>query len=144
MIYYKNMLLSLSNGLNTMRVSQKVNPYQDQDAQLLGMSCNPLSWVRATNGREYYYFWDCAIEPEMVQFLLNKNGVLAFQRYSQYLVPYMGRRLVVRVPVSYVASHPMAQQFIDKVKVVQNNASRRSDINLDKAIVAVQARMKQK
>lgn len=144
MIYYKNVLLSLSNNLNSMRVSQKVNPYQDQDAQLLGTVCNSVSRVFATNGGEYYYFWNSSITPEEVQFLLNQNGVLAFRRYSEYRASYTGRHYLVRVPVSYVTSHPAAKQFIDKIKSFQNNVSERSNMDVATAIAAVQARMKQK
>lgn len=115
MIYYKNILLNISNGLNSRRVSTAANPYADKDAQILACACMSDSPVTASNGQKYYYFCDNILDTNMIQYLLNCNGVLAYRRYSGYLVFYGERRPVVRVPAGYVASHPNADAFIKKI-----------------------------
>lgn len=145
MIYYKNVFLNISNSLNSRQVSNEKNPYSNTDALFLARSCQPVKSVVATNGKRYYYFVDNDLSADVVQYLLNRNGVLAYRRYSGYELYYGGVRQVVRVPANYVASHPRANVFINKIIDAQlNNMAKLADIDVIKYLENVQNRMRQK
>ncbi|MGN0916816.1 MAG: hypothetical protein ACI4NZ_01250 [Candidatus Enterousia sp.] len=143
MIYYKNIFLNISNSLNSRQVSNKKNPYSNTDALFLACSCQTVKSVVATNGKKYYYFVDDALGTRVVQYLLNANGVLAYRRYSGYRVFYRDLREVVRVPADYVASHPQAKVFINKIIDAQfNQITALADIDMSKYLENVQNRMR--
>lgn len=145
MIYYKNIFLNISNSLNSKQVSNEKNPHSNTDALFLARSCQPVKSVIATNGKGYYYFVDDALSTRVVQYLLNRNGVLAYRRYSGYQLFYGEIREVVRVPADYVASHPQANVFINKIIDAQlNNMAKLADIDVTKYLENVQNRMRQK
>jgi len=144
MIYYKNVLLNISNGLNSKRISTAPNPYADTDARMLSHACLSEGIVTASNGKEYYYFADRALNTDMIQYLLNCNGVLAYRRYSGYQLYYGDRRIVVRVPVEYVTSHPIANAFINKVINSKFKGEYINPIETMKFVDLVKKRMHQK
>lgn len=143
MIYYKNIFLNISNSLNSRQVSNEKNPHSNTDALFLARSCQPVKSVIATNGKRYYYFVDNDLSADVVQYLLNRNGVLAYRRYSGYELYYGGVRQVVRVPADYVASHPQANVFINKIIDAQfNQMTALADIDVTKYLENVQNRMR--
>lgn len=146
MIYYKNIFLNISNSLNSRQVSNEKNPYSNTDALFLARSCQPVKSVVATNGKKYYYFVDDTLSTRVVQYLLNANGVLAYRRYSGYQIFYgNGTRAIVRVPADYVASHPQANVFINKIIDAQfNQMTALADIDVTKYLENVQNRMRQR
>ncbi|MCM1295701.1 MAG: hypothetical protein NC311_09180 [Muribaculaceae bacterium] len=144
MIYYKNVFLNISNSLNSRRVSNAPNPYADMDIQMLARACQEMRPVIATNGNAYYYFVDNYMSLEMIQYLLNVNGVVAYRRYSGYQVFYGGRQAVVRVPIKYLDKHPNARAFMDKVVDARSNAMGTAECAMSKYIDIVQQRMRGK
>lgn len=144
MIYYKNIILNISNSLNSRRVSNAYNYCSDLDAQVLAHECQVLHSVIARNGKSYYYFIEESLGTSIVQYLLNRNGVLAYRRYSGYQLFYGDLREVVRVPVDYVAKHPNANAFINKIIKEQSNPTPTADIDMPKYIETVRNSMRQK
>ncbi len=144
MIYYKNIFLNISNGLNSKCVSNAPNPYADTDAQMLARAFLSGGIVTANNGKRYYYFYDYSLDTKMIQYLLNCNGVLAYRRYSGYQVFCGKRHPVVRVPVEYVKAHKNANAFINKIIDMESKLEYLTSVDLLKYIALVKKRMRQK
>ncbi len=145
MIYYKNILLSVSNGLNSICVSNAPNPYANKDARMLARVCLSYNPIIASNGKKYYYFCcDYWFDANMIQYLLNCNGVLAYRRYSAYQAFCAKRRMMVRVPLEYLKTHENANAFINKTFDLQSAVDNFTASEMLEYVSHVQKRMRQK
>lgn len=130
MVHYKNIFFNLSNGIMNLPFSTAANPYADSDVLFLARSLLSRTPIVGYNRRKYYYFGNCFTSPEIIRYVLNQNGVLAYRHYSKFQIFGGDRRDAIRVPLWYLYICPTAVDFIKKVREAQAAWTKPEDFNI--------------
>lgn len=133
----------IKSGIRRAFVKSNVGNNAEQDVKLLSAMCAETHMLTVSSGGQYWYYFPDKVEnADVVQYLLERNGVVPTFRMSRYLAGFRNRRPAFRLSHSYLLRHPELYKFVEKIK--ERNYAMINDVNLQQQLTAVRNQMRQK
>lgn len=137
-----NMLETVRGWFGRSPIGAQVGADAQNDMHLLYALSEETGFIRARNGKDYwYYFLYDAKNMDVARYLLKRNGVNTRVHWSRYLAYNGSPRPALRVRTSYILANPAVEDFVRSVGGV---AERYNRDQVNEKILAVRAQMSQK
>lgn len=109
------------------------------DADLLASLCSTVTFLRATNGLVYFYYFMTRSENiDVCEYLLRRNGFLPRRHISHYLG---GNGLALRIPETSYVGNAAKVEFL---KTVHTNFAKCSECDNSQQVERIRAELNQK
>ncbi len=89
----------------------------NMDVKMLSEMCEEVHVFRATDGGLYWYYFPASAENmSVIEYLLNRNGVMPTFRMSRNFAGFGNFRPAFRLSQKYLVRHPVVNDFVAKIQ----------------------------